>query len=399
MKKAGGILAIIAGLLGLLAGFATLFLGGLGSAFSASGAEAVVSFGWGGIVFSLLVLIYGAIAFSKPRAGALGIVLSAVAGIVLGGTLVAILMALALVAGIMCSLAKSHTENEQSRSFGLFAAGAVPVICAAFFGAHLFDAGEDKRTAGVLAGSDHLVVQIGQTAHSEQFDVTVQGIRFVEQIGRGMGQLTADPGTIYAVIEVTVRCIDRESRFYHAGDLYAEIEGKSFKYDHSEVVLGLDSPSGSINPMTEKRGFVVYKIPATAANGGLAWTPGRSFNNVRVALTTNSPPVSNNPIAAPIQKITPGNYTGPSNSILQIQSLPNGQLKLVLLAISVEGNTGEAEGELAANGDALTYSNLDMDCVLTLRPSGEGIAVNQEGLCGFGINVSAEGPYRKVTAG
>lgn len=48
MIKTGGILAIIAGLLGLLAGFVTLFLGGLGSAFSASGAGAVVSFGWGG---------------------------------------------------------------------------------------------------------------------------------------------------------------------------------------------------------------------------------------------------------------------------------------------------------------------------------------------------------------
>lgn len=83
MIKTGGILAIIAGLLGLLAGFVTLFLGGLGSAFSASGSGDVVSFGWGGILFSLLVVIYGAIALAKPKVGATGLILSSLFGIAL----------------------------------------------------------------------------------------------------------------------------------------------------------------------------------------------------------------------------------------------------------------------------------------------------------------------------
>ena len=72
MIKAGGILAIIAGLLGVLAGLMTLFMGGLGAAFSTDGAGMVVGMGWGGILFSLLVVVYGAIAFTAPRAGATG---------------------------------------------------------------------------------------------------------------------------------------------------------------------------------------------------------------------------------------------------------------------------------------------------------------------------------------
>lgn len=72
MIKIGGIIAIIAGLLRLFAGFTTLFLGGLGSAFSSSGAADIASLGWGGILFSLLVVIYGGIVISKPKMVATG---------------------------------------------------------------------------------------------------------------------------------------------------------------------------------------------------------------------------------------------------------------------------------------------------------------------------------------
>lgn len=52
MIKAGGILAIIAGLLSLLEGVATLLVGGLGAAFSAGGADTMVGLGWGGMRIS-----------------------------------------------------------------------------------------------------------------------------------------------------------------------------------------------------------------------------------------------------------------------------------------------------------------------------------------------------------
>ena len=57
MRKAGGIIALIAGVFGILAAIATLFIGGVGAAFEAESASTVVGLGWGGIVFSFLTII------------------------------------------------------------------------------------------------------------------------------------------------------------------------------------------------------------------------------------------------------------------------------------------------------------------------------------------------------
>ena len=180
MSKAGGILAIIAGLLGLLAALATLFMGGLGAAFSAGGAAMVVGLGWGGILFSLLVVVYGATAFTAPRAGATGLALSAVAGMVLGGTLVAILMFLALIAAVMVWLGKKKAEESQppvtSRRWkGMAGAAVAPVLAAVLIGGQLFGA-KESAPGSATGGPDVQIAQVGQTAHSRQFDVTVRGL-------------------------------------------------------------------------------------------------------------------------------------------------------------------------------------------------------------------------------
>jgi len=75
----------------------------------------VVGMGWGGILFSLLVVVYGAIAFAAPRSGATGLALSAIAGMVLGGTLVAVLMVLALIAAVMVWLGKKKRKPISRR--------------------------------------------------------------------------------------------------------------------------------------------------------------------------------------------------------------------------------------------------------------------------------------------
>ena len=54
MKKAGGIIGIIAGVFGIFAAFSTLLLGGVGAAFDAEGGDLVIALGWGGVIFSFL---------------------------------------------------------------------------------------------------------------------------------------------------------------------------------------------------------------------------------------------------------------------------------------------------------------------------------------------------------
>jgi hypothetical protein len=110
MQKAGGIIGLIAGIFGILAAVFTLFVGGMGSAFKADGASMVVGLGWGGLLFSFLCIIFGAIAMGSESKipGAL-LTISAIVGAILGGTLVAVFMVLALVGGILATIgAKSR---------------------------------------------------------------------------------------------------------------------------------------------------------------------------------------------------------------------------------------------------------------------------------------------------
>ncbi|MHB1666485.1 DUF4352 domain-containing protein [Thiomonas sp.] len=105
MKKAGGILGIIGGVFGVFAALVTLFIGGVGGAFQASGAGTVIGLGWGGLAFAFLAIIFGAVSLgARSRMAGVLLTLSALAGAILGGTMVAICMVLALVGGVLATL-------------------------------------------------------------------------------------------------------------------------------------------------------------------------------------------------------------------------------------------------------------------------------------------------------
>jgi hypothetical protein len=107
MKKAGGIIALIAGIFGIIAAIATMFIGGVGAAFGGEGAETVIGLGWGGILFSFLTIIFGAIAMNaKSKVPGISLIICAIAGSILGGTFVAIFMVLALIGGILTVIGK-----------------------------------------------------------------------------------------------------------------------------------------------------------------------------------------------------------------------------------------------------------------------------------------------------
>lgn len=108
MKKAGGIIAIIAGIFGIFAALATLTIGGLGAAFEAKNATTVVYLGWGGVGFSFLTIVLGAICISATsKLPGILLIMCAIAGAILGGTLVALFMVLALVGGVLALFGKN----------------------------------------------------------------------------------------------------------------------------------------------------------------------------------------------------------------------------------------------------------------------------------------------------
>jgi len=111
MIKAGGIIALIAGIFGVIAAIATLLIGGVGSALDGEGADTVIGLGWGGVIFSFLVIIFGVVSLNaKSKTPGILLIISAVAGAVLGGTLVAIFMVLALVGGILVVVGKKKDK-------------------------------------------------------------------------------------------------------------------------------------------------------------------------------------------------------------------------------------------------------------------------------------------------
>lgn len=102
MTKAGGIIAIIAGIFGIFAAGATLFIGGVGRSVEAEGASLVVGLGWAGVFFSFLAIIFGALSINTTTKNpGVFLIISSIVGIVLGGKLVAIFMLLSLIGGIL----------------------------------------------------------------------------------------------------------------------------------------------------------------------------------------------------------------------------------------------------------------------------------------------------------
>lgn len=105
MQKSGGIIGLIAGIFGVFAAIFTLFVGGIGAGLEAEGAKTVVGLGWGGVLFSFLTIILGAVAMgAKGRVPGILLMICAIAGAVLGGMIVAIFMALAFIGGLLATI-------------------------------------------------------------------------------------------------------------------------------------------------------------------------------------------------------------------------------------------------------------------------------------------------------
>lgn len=114
MRKAGGIIALIAGIFGVIAAIVTLVIGGVGSALNGEGASTVIGLGWGGVLFSFLTIILGAIALGvHSRVPGILLIIVTIAGAILGGTIVAVFMVLALIGGILVTIGGGKKKVPQ----------------------------------------------------------------------------------------------------------------------------------------------------------------------------------------------------------------------------------------------------------------------------------------------
>ncbi len=107
MRKAGGIIALVAGIFGVFAAGFTLFFGGVGAVLDADDAGTVIGLGWGGVSVSVLPIVLGAVAMgAKGRIPGVLLILCAIGGAV---TFVAVFMALAAIGGILAVVGRRET--------------------------------------------------------------------------------------------------------------------------------------------------------------------------------------------------------------------------------------------------------------------------------------------------
>ncbi len=114
MQKKGGIIAVIAGAVVVITAFVTLIMGGA-EGIEGEGLSMVYNIGWGGVFFSFLVIIFGVMAMGAEKI-TFGILLtvSAILAAYFGGLFATILMAIALIGGIMTIIGISKREDNRT---------------------------------------------------------------------------------------------------------------------------------------------------------------------------------------------------------------------------------------------------------------------------------------------
>lgn len=104
MGKAGGIVGLIAGMFGVGAALFTLLMGGAGAAFDATGFDRIIAYGWWGVAAAFMVIVFGAVSIFNGAVGAFGLLAFSLIGAVLGGTAVAIALALGVLGGALAAV-------------------------------------------------------------------------------------------------------------------------------------------------------------------------------------------------------------------------------------------------------------------------------------------------------
>lgn len=113
--------------------------------------------------------------------------------------------------------------------------------------------------------------------------------------------------------------------------------------------------------------------------------------------------------SAPAKIVTSAEVNGTwrsKNGEFKIWALGNQKLRVEFSGVynytSPQGpmaNTGEGSGIAHIDGDTATFKPdpSDAECAITMKFSEGKLHVSQVGICGFGMNVTAEGDYRHVS--
>ncbi|MFB7121708.1 DUF4064 domain-containing protein [Bacillus tropicus] len=108
-RTAEFVLGLIGGIFGILCAFIALFIGGLGSALEADGANTVIGLGWGAVGLSILGIVGSVMVRSKAKAGGIMMTVAAIGGFVCISLIYLLPGVLLLIGGLMGIFRKDKT--------------------------------------------------------------------------------------------------------------------------------------------------------------------------------------------------------------------------------------------------------------------------------------------------
>lgn len=95
------VLGLLGGIFGFIGSFIALAVGGLGSAFGASGASFISNLGWFALLFSILAIVGSVVVKHKQRLGGVFMLISAVGGLISISMFFILPFILLMIAGLM----------------------------------------------------------------------------------------------------------------------------------------------------------------------------------------------------------------------------------------------------------------------------------------------------------
>lgn len=100
-RTAEFVLGLIGGIFGILCAFIALFIGGLGSALEADGANTVIGLGWGAVGLSVLGIVGSVMVRSKAKVGGIMMTVAAIGGFICISLIYLLPGVLLLIGGLM----------------------------------------------------------------------------------------------------------------------------------------------------------------------------------------------------------------------------------------------------------------------------------------------------------
>ncbi|MEH7541767.1 DUF4064 domain-containing protein [Bacillus thuringiensis] len=100
-RTAEFVLGLIGGIFGILCAFIALFIGGLGSALEADGANTVIGLGWGAVALSVLGIVGSVMVRSKAKVGGIMMTIAAIGGFICISLIYLLPGVLLLIGGLM----------------------------------------------------------------------------------------------------------------------------------------------------------------------------------------------------------------------------------------------------------------------------------------------------------